>query len=123
MGDILINSVCISFMFAFNHWYYKRCCKPCRRCHQCVIMFTTNDTLKEIDAYPSKEMTSSNKYKQKLIKKEKAANDKHGRYNLFLDDPECSNTARYGSTGAKGSNSASSSSHSSGITCNATYGN
>ena len=101
--DILLNSICISFMFTFNNWYYKRCCKPCRRCHRCVIMFTTNDTLKMIDEYPSREMTTSSD-KHKRNKKSNKVKDKG--YNLFVDDSERANTfirSQYGSFGAKSS--------------------
>merc|ERR1712176_749471 len=108
-------------MFTFNNWYYKRCCKPCRCCHRCVIYFTTNDTFKRISEYPSKEMTSSNK-KIKAVKalnsKKKAVKDKNGRYNLIVEDSDVTSMPKskgYGSVGGKGSISSVK-------TNNATYG-
>merc|ERR1712129_84222 len=78
-------------------------------------MFTTNDTIKMIDEYPSREITLSQpgKYKQKLMMKKAAA------YKLIVDESEYINNASqraYGSFGAKHTESES------GITCNATYG-
>ena len=70
--DILINCICIWFMFSFNDKHYDRYCGFCRFCNdKSVFQFSYNDTLRMIKQYPSESEMSDAKRMRKKVKRKR----------------------------------------------------
>eukprot|EP01084_Bolivina_argentea_P305250 527313_1 len=89
--DIVINSICIWLMFAFNKDCYIKYCVPCQYCSdKSVMLFSYTETLREISEYPS-DIINPNKRRLKNDKKwknnKKANNeDKMQEYDLMIEE-------------------------------------